>query len=1061
MLNGVHMRNEWRLLARYPLLWIAVAGSIGFSLLIANGSPAESGSGAVGALLRLNLFLPVFILPFIVGALGPIFYLREVDHCMAEMLGSYPLSLRQYLTMRFGNFAALLATICLLVQLVFLTFLATQYPELWPNLFAQSALWFLILHLLSCLLWASAMAWLACQKANAGYLYLAAGFGWLVYLGVATATGTPLIAGSIMAWQPLKQAMLVLDPYAATAMTSPMPEAGPLQWRWLNIGIGRLFWLGVCLMLLRNIGNLPAHAMRQTDRSDAAFDKKHISGRGKLGAGHIAIHLRYFVSDRIFSLLVLGWIALLLPEAYGGMSYAEPHSRILPDSRDALNRVAWDVLPLAGALLLLYAADRICRMYQATQMHELYGATSHRFAKLIAVQHASLWLIALLFVTTAGVSVVCAQLLTQSPVQPAEYVLQLGVSFPRLALFASLFVAIHGLLRPRFIANLICFLVLVFGFSSLAPALGLYHPLWKPLNTPLMEPDHFWGFASSLGGHLPFMLFGAAVSLAALLTAVALGNRNLPSAQVRLKSFLRHPANALAAACIGVAIWQGAAIDRILRKEGALITPNERAGQRADYERNYAHWSRIAQPDVEAIRSKVDFYPHEHRVTLHSVMRLINRNEQPITHLLVGKGPLDDGGKVSLHFGSVMRRDVRLGQTVFQLTRPLAPGEALDLKFDLELAQSGLVPASFPFVIRPEFSSLPIYALLPVIGFRRDRTLRDTATRKEQGLPDLKLLPPSRLYAAAPGSLARDKVLLNTIVSTDQRQHAVGQGSMIRRWILGDRSYFQFRTDTPIRNAPALFSVPLKPQSWSAGNYSVNSYSPKPLRGNDANILATRDTLIWLDRDVAAYPGKSLHLLAIPELGLSGYALPQIVQISHRLGFRGKPENGAGFNQVYRRAVHETAHQWFGHLLGHGILEERAFLIESLAKYAELVMIERRYGRVAMLALVTFERDRYRQARLDPGQATAFLIDAEESEDMYSRATLAFACLRSKVGDGPILAALKSVAEDSRRNDRAATSLGFINTLKAASSPQHADTINQLFLSAKPIQSAEQELGCD
>ena len=1060
MLKRLHVRNEWRLLVRYPLLWIVLVGSVGFGWLIANGSPAETGSDAVEALRRLNLFLPSFILPFAVGALAPIFYLREVDNGMAEMFGSYPLTLPQWLAMRFGNFTALLAAICVLVQLVFATFLAAQHPDQWQLLFLQSALWFGILHVPSCLLWASAMAWLACRKANAGYLYLVAGLSWLAYLGIATVTDSPLIAGSATLWQPLKQAMLVLDPYAVTAMSSSMPETGPLQWRWLNIGIGRLLWLGVCLLLLRNIGSLPVHAQRQSDKCVAASSNMHSSAHEKLGAGHIAIHVRYFVRDRIFPLLVLGWIALLLPEAYGGMSFAEPYSRILPDSRDALNRVAWDILPLSGALLLLYAADRICRMYPATQMHELYGATPHRSVKLIAVQVASLLLIALFFVALAGLSVVCAQLLAQSPVQPSEYVLQLGLIFPRLALFAALFVAVHGLLRPRFVANLTCFMVLVFGFSSLAPALGLHHPLWKPLNTPLAMPDHYWGFAGSLGGHLPFMLFGAAASLAALLVAVAMGNRTLPSAQVRLTSLLRHPATALAAACFGFTVWQGVAIDRTLTNEGALAIPNERAELRADYERNYAHWSQTAQPDVEAISSKVDFYPNEHRVRLHSVMRLINRTEQPINHLLVGKGSLGGGGNVSLDQASVLRHDRRLEQTVFRLTRPLLPGEKLDVKFNLNVAQSGLDPASFPLALRREFSSLPIHALLPVIGFRRELTLRDAATRKEEGLPELNLIPPSRLAAAPLGSLAHDKVLLDMIVSTDQGQYAIGQGSMIRSWILGGRSYFQFRTGGPIRNAPAAFSVPLKPQSWSAGNYCIYSYSREPLSGGDPNILGVRDTLLWLDRDVAAYPGTCLHLLATPEYGSSGYALPQMVQIAHRRGFRAKPESGAGFNQIYRRAAHETAHQWFGHLLGHGIIEERAFLIESLAKYAELVMIERRHGKDAMRALVEFERDRYRQARLDPDQATAYLIDADETEDMYSRATLAFACLRSKIGDGPMLAALKSVAEDSRRNDRATTSLGFINALKAASPPEHTATINLLFLSAKPIQSAEQGLGC-
>lgn len=94
MLGRLHLRNEWRLLARHPLVWLALAGVTGFAGIIASGSPGPDGSNTIERLLRINLFVPSFILPFLAGAIGPIVFLREAEHGMREIVGSYPITLR-------------------------------------------------------------------------------------------------------------------------------------------------------------------------------------------------------------------------------------------------------------------------------------------------------------------------------------------------------------------------------------------------------------------------------------------------------------------------------------------------------------------------------------------------------------------------------------------------------------------------------------------------------------------------------------------------------------------------------------------------------------------------------------------------------------------------------------------------------------------------------------------------------------------------------------------------------------------------------------------------------
>jgi hypothetical protein len=1057
MLSLLQWRNEWRLQSRNPLVWIALAIVAGFSLVVAEGSPADPDSSAAFALLRINLFIPAFMLPFLAGALGPLFYLRETDHEMAELFGAYPVTPRQWLGMRLGNFTILLVGACLIAQLGFVAVLAGDHPGQLLAMLGHSALWLVVLHLPACLIWASGLAWLACRTAGSGFLYAAAGLGWMGYLAIGSLVGLPLIAGSDVVFPALWQAMLVLDPYGATAMISAQPESGLLQWREVNVAAGRVFWLAICLAVLSRIQGLPSHAARLVNSRARAAKKvadepaPRLRWSDRIGQSHFAIHVRYFVRDRIFVVLVGGWIALLLPEAYGGTDYAEELSRLVPDSRDALNRVAWDVVPMAGALLLLYAADRVCRMYPATRMNELYAATPHRPTRLMAVQVATLWAIALFFMVLAGLSIAAAQLLAGSAIQPAEYLRQLGLLLPVWLLLALLLAATHGFIRLRFVANLACLLLVVLGFTSLAPGLGLEHPLWRPLLTPLSEPDHYWGFAGSLTGHWRYLLFWLPASLAVVLLETAWHHRTVAFSPVPWRRAGRNPAALLAIPLVGLAAWQASGIDRTLRQEGLLVTTEDRARQRADYERRYAGWAGRPHPDVDRIIAKVDFHAAGNRVELRARLRLVNRTAGPITELLIGRNRLDRAGRLVLPGASILHRDDALGQTVYRLDRPLAPGGTIALDFATELVQSGIEPAAFPYILRRSFSSLPAHAILPVIGFKRELTLRDPAIRRQQGLPELRLTPPSRLPAPAAGSLSRGLVELETLISTDADLHAIAQGDLVRHWRAGGRSHFLYRTARPVRNHPVFYAVPWQPQVWAAGAVRIESYSPQPLGGNDLNVLAMRDTLAWLGRDIAPYPGNALRLVAVPDIGPSGYAYPEIIEISHRLGFRAHQEPGAGFSQVYRRAAHETAHQWFGHLLGHGIPDENAFLVESLAKYAELVLIERRYGREAMQALVQFERDRYRQAQVDQERPVSPLVDAEASEDIYSRATLVFACLRATLGDRPIIDALQGMAKQSTETLTPARSIDFVQALKASARPDLRRPVEALFLARTPL----------
>lgn len=1026
MLTRYSWVSEWLVVRRHPLVWIGALLAIAFIAFAASNEAAGDARELREALLRLNLLIPVFVLPFVAGALAPVFYLREVDHGLGEVFAAYPLTLQVWLGLRAGAFAVLLLAICAAQQVAIFGQLAAAQPAMLTGLAAQSVKLMALVHAPACVIWTCVLACVSCASGKAGMVYLAAALGWLAYVALATLTGTPLIAGSFVASELLRTIMVVADPYAVTALVNPAPINELPFPRAFAIALGRAGGLGLCLILLLRIRAIPA--LSATGEGSDRRTQARRGGTRSGMSGRLAMLLGWTIADKFVLLAFAGWALLVFPEVLSGMDYAEQFAVLIPDSRDALNRVMWDLVPPAGALLMLYSADRVTRIDAATGTAELSASTAYPSWRFLLAQLAGVWLLALVFVVFTLLVVASAQLTTGSAIQPGEYIAQGSQAIVGLLLAGCAFVALHAAVRSRMGANVACLALVVFGHSNLAPNLGLIHPLSKPLNLSLTSPDHILGIDRNWAPLLHYGLFWAAIIGGMAALATLYHHRGLPYRQIGWLRGGTRPAMLLVVASLFAGALQGRAIDTTLRADFALISSDDRAQRRADYERRFGNWAGRPQPDIAEVTSRIDFGMDGRSADIRMTMQLVNRTDAAIERILVGHNLADVTGRLAVERGDAETVESALGQTIFRFWTPMLAGEARNLHFSARIARSDLSGKGGLLILQPEFASLPLFQFAPVVGFQREITLRDPARRAEFGLPKLVIAPPSEL-GLQPQRLVAHRARYTTRVSASRGHYAIAPGELVRSWDAGGRSYFQFRTEGVIRNLPTVFAVPWGAQRSLVGALQAQIYAPAPVAENDANLLAMRDTLAWLDREVAPYPGKTLRLIAAPEFGSGAFAMPQVVMMSHRRGFRARPAPHAGFSQAYRRAVHETAHQWFGHLIGYGIPEERAFLIESLAKYAELVMIERRYGGGAVQALVAWEADRYARARLLPTQSSAPFIDAEDSEDQYSRATLVFSCLR-ELSDAAIVAALRSIAETAERTGRPARSLDFVHALK-------------------------------
>ena len=1056
------LANEWRLYVRQPLVWLCALGLPGLSVLLVQGLTVADLQLAK-RLTMLNITVVMLALPVVVAALTPPLLQRDRLYNMQELVGAASTSQFTRRLNRFVAFLSLAAVICLCGSVLQLLMLS-QHP-LFDAGIIHTALkngFFIVAP--ACFLYCAA-ALLIAQRVNSALpVYAFFALVWIGYVMLASVTGSPVLAGSSIIHPSLYEAMLVADPLGFTAIFAQLTgdqtdwSANP------SISLNRLAWLALSVVLVwlaltaRSV--LHENSKRASWwrlRKAAPLPDSQIKMPAAIThhpfAALLMSAIKVLLVNRVMLLVIALYAGAIFSEVLAAIDYAEPHSVVRPLSIDALNRVVWDMLPFAGCVLMALWSWQLGWQNQRNGAAEMIAATPATNVQLVTAQAGALFFAGLVLLGITAIAVAVAQLLAGSQIEVGTYARMLTMTGLPVLLFGWLCLALHHVMRSALMAGGLCLLLLIVKFTPLLSLAGISHPLLDIAGTPLQPADYLIGFSRSEHTFWPYLLLWSAVAVCALVLAI---NKTHRGAGFTLRTWRTMSRSGWFA--IGVAVVMLVGFHLALQQERPYMTPDARYALRADYEKQYSHWEARVQPVVTHIDALVDFFPEKRQASLKLTLHLKNLSGEAINEVLVGSYPGFKPEVLTLSGGQLTSHNERLQQFVYQLDSPLLPGQILTLQAAMVVTGARRWLPSGHQILLPEFSYLRGIPLLPNIGFNRQYTLRDEVLREELGLAALDMPLPSTFVDKAPvTTLQSTPATLRSVVSSPVSHTVHAQGQVVNQWLAAGRRYMEFATAEPVRNIPVWLATmqTSTTHSVTAGEDSVDISltgltrdltSGSEISAQQVHIQAVTDTLEWFSAQLTPYPYKQLSLLFTPEFGPSGYALPQVILMSHRLAVRARPATDAGFDQRYRRTAHEVAHQWFGHQIGYGVEADGSFLIESLAKYAELVLIEQRYGKEAMQSLVDYELQRYQHALRGRLTATRAIIDATSSPDVYARATLVFARLRELVGDEPIISVLKQLLGQNAPGRESVTSMDFVTRLLASTDEQYHDEIKQLLL---------------
>jgi len=1041
--------NEWRFCLRQPLIIIFIFLLPIFSIIL-GGSVHEGNYNPESQLQLSHVILLMMVLPILLGALSPIVFLRDTSSHMSELINCTPITHKKRWLLRYGTMVSLLFTfivVCFALVLVLYTIEFGFSAEF----ITITVLNLLLIVLPSILFFTAFSLWLSTywQSAMVTYVWIAA-FG-IIYLMLGSMAGSPVLAGSKVISDFFYNAMLWLDPYGISALIDNINSTNTYTSVELltNRLVALLLTVALVYVALTKKPKEKVRTKRSENLDGAKLSQQaeiKIKVANRLSTSPfiqlIKVSFLTLLHSRITQIILLIWPIIIFNEVMSGISNTGALSVISSNSVDALNLVAFDLFSVLGAFVVALWSWFICSRDKNYDIAELISAAPISNRQLVGAHIIALGLMILLLLLLTFVGSSLAELMSGSEWLFGHYLVQLGLSGLPLFLLGTLFICLHHLCRSSATSGGIVFFIILIKFTAIMTTLGMTHTMWNIAGSPLQAPDNFWGYSASISLYLPYMAVWIATCINLVLLAISCSHRGTGLGKLSIRNL---PKSVLMSFC--VTLLAGLSLHFALVDEKPLTNSDKRETWKSEYERNFSHWQSKAQPAVVHIDSEVDIYPSQELANFKVSYTLENRTTSPIEQVLIGRYGNYTFGNITLDGATLVEFDDELNQGIYQFSQKLMPGEQRMMHAEFSYKQSQYWPHRSHQVVKAEFTYFRANPLLPTVGYQVVHQLDNAQLRAKYKLKEIENLAPSELFKEERKKAGTYQwASLSTIISTKLGHQAISQGELVNNWNEDQRSLFKFETKQPVRAIPTWLSVPYDALSQKTQGTTLNVYSPLKNEATQIHIKAMADTLTWFAENIAPYTGDQLNMVAAPDIGSAGYALPQIILIQNTVGFRARPSKDAGFDQRYRRAVHETAHQWFGHGIGNGVAEERSFLSESLAKYIELVILEKHFGEEAMLALIEIEQERYDLNQRNNMQISGALVDATQEHNVHSRATLVFAQLRESVGDEPITAALKSLWLQHAYPKSPATSMDFVRALKRQSAVKHYALINDLLL---------------
>ncbi len=546
------------------------------------------------------------------------------------------------------------------------------------------------------------------------------------------------------------------------------------------------------------------------------------------------------------------------------------------------------------------------------------------------------------------------------------------VTFPQIIGFTMFALFVQTIVSNKFIGHGI--VIGIFVLQSVLFNFGWENTLLLPGATPSYTYSDMNGY-----GHFKMALFWAITYWFAVfgllgVVSIAFTRRGAEdSLRARLRPALARgtrlaPAGAL---CLLAAIGAGTWYYYNAHVLNEYLNSNARRSAQADYERQFKQYELLPQPKITAVDMAVNIYPERRSFDASGHYTLQNKTDQPIgqIHLTDVHQTLSD-----LRFDRPFKlhsRSQRADYLIYDLERPLAPGETVTMDFKVALESHGFRDGNEleQFAYNGTFFDSEFF---PLIGYQSQGELDDPRRRREQHLGDLVEMAPrgdpvhSRLNLF---STTADWITFHTVVSTSGDQIAIAPGYEQRHWQQDGRNYYEYSMGSVhILDFFAYLSgaYTVRREVYPGSNGPVNLevyYDPAHAYDVDDMLASSRAGLDYYEAHFSPYQFSQYRIMEFPRYRGFAQSFPNTVPFSEAIGFIGRQLKPTDVDLTYFVTAHELGHQWWGHQLIGGQVAGSNMLAETLAQYSAYMVTQQKYGKDYMRIVLHHFMDRYLRGR--------------------------------------------------------------------------------------------------
>lgn len=719
----------------------------------------------------------------------------------------------------------------------------------------------------------------------------------------------------------------------------------------------------------------------------------------------------------------------------------------------------WIIIPI---LIIFYAGELVWREREAG-LHELSDAAPVRDWVMFLGKYTGLVLVIITWVLFLMVAGIINQLVMDNHHFELGVYLKVlfGIQLTNYILFALLVFVIHVLVNRKYIGHIVAFGA--YGFIMFASRIGIEHHMLIYASDPGWSYSDMRGFGPFMKPWLWFKFYWAswAFVLAVIATLFRVRSKErgfrlrLSLARNRFSKY--KTALVTGMALVGVS---GGFIFYNTNVLNTYVTKDDHLKIRARYEQRYGKYEYATLPALVRTKLNVEIYPDEQAADIKGTYHLVNLGKVPIKTIHLSSIPQLPFTAISFdRRASSEVLDNDLGFRVYSLERWLEPGDSLQMNFEIQIKPRGFSNNGVDASIVGNGSHFTS-ALMPIIGYHGDRRLRDARDRVKFGLVPRAERPTLNDLLSRYDARHAQPMDFEAVVGTTRDQVAIAPGALQRTWTRGERKYFHYVTQAPINNSYGFFSAgyAMREVKWSprtkadahdrdflvsprSGPVTIQIFFHPTHHANiDRMLRSVQASLDYYSREFGPYPHSQFRVLERPGPGRGMHAEPMTIDFQE--GYSLMNPAPQGHDLPYHIMAHEVAHQWWGLQFAPAAVEGIGLLVESLATYSAMQVVEKNLGYEHLLRYLSQMRLEYEVPR---SRAAPPLLRSNNAFMHYRKGPFALFALRNYIGKDRVNDALRAMLQKYSSTPPLPTTLDFYRELQAVTPDSLRYLVHDLF----------------